>query len=524
MLRVPSTAITVTGHMGVHVEPRGGAPEMAVSRALTLVFAVGVVLRLLLLGQQSFWYDEAASVALATHGAVDLLLGRARDLGNPPLFPLFLHGWMLAVGQASDAWLRVLPALFGIASLPLVFVVGRRLVGDTAARLATLLFAVAPFQVQLAQETRTYSLLVLLGLLSALGLLRALQEPRRVGAWALHAAATCAMLYAHYFAVFLILAEVVALLGRGTRHRRFLVPAALSFAAAAVGYLLWLPALLAQMTTKGNLGRSAESWYLHVAATPFVYGFGTTLAWKQSLSVPRVLLAGFGAVAFGTALLLGVWAGLRSRRPSLLLWWFVLPIAVPFAVSVALFPLYNVRYVVLGSVPFYMLVALGLGAMGRRLRTVALFGIGLSVLASSVSYFRTMVKPNWRAAVAYVEQNVQPGAVILIDADHNEAAYARYATWPTRRIRMMSPPPGAPASRLFGAAASGATTEDVTEAVLAASQVWLVLSEAEPAATRRYDQIFSAWQGGAGLEVQKISLRQFCKSCASIQAPAGGRP
>ncbi len=483
---------------------------------LPVVVAVGTALRFFRIGQQSFWYDEAASVALAVHPVGDLALGRAKDLGNPPLFPVLLHAWISLVGADNDAVVRMLPALFGALSIAMVFVVARRLVSSSAALVTTLLFALAPFHVQLAQETRTYSLLVFVGLVSTWGLLRAFETPARARWWVVHAAATCAMLYAHYFALFLVLAQVGAVVFGHRRDRAVIARAALSFGAAACGYAAWLPALYAQVSTKGNLGRSAESWYLHVAATPFVYGFGTTLAWKHNISGGRLVAAAVGALAFCGALLAGLRVVVRARTQSFLLWWFVVPIAAPLLISVLLFPLYNVRYVVLGSIPFYMLVAVGLDSMGSwaRLRAACAAAIGCAMLLSSGSYFTQVVKPNWRSAVRYVESALQPGDLLLFDADNNETAYARYATAPASRLRMMAPPAaGGDPQRFFGAAFAGAPTVDFTTDVLAAPRAWLVLSDADAAAERRYQQLFASWQAEGQTEFRGISIRLFCRTC-----------
>ena len=74
--------------------------------ASTLVGAIvvaGLVLRFLRLAAQSFWYDEAVSAKLSAAPAWDLLTGRVRDLGNPPLHNLLLHGWAQLFGPGDVA-------------------------------------------------------------------------------------------------------------------------------------------------------------------------------------------------------------------------------------------------------------------------------------------------------------------------------------------------------------------------------------------------------------------------------------
>src|SRR3954451_15426756 len=96
---------------------------------LALVTLAGAVLRLMLLGHQSFWYDEVVSMRLAQSPLGDIVRGRARDLGNPPFHLIVLHCWGKLFGM-SDAALRASSALFGVLSIPAVFSVGRRLIGE----------------------------------------------------------------------------------------------------------------------------------------------------------------------------------------------------------------------------------------------------------------------------------------------------------------------------------------------------------------------------------------------------------
>src|SRR5436190_20055625 len=83
--------------------------------------------------------------------------------------------------------------------------------GRRAALLAGLLAACSPLLVWYSQEARAYALLVLLGSLSVLLMLRALERPSgaRLAAWAVVAALA---LCSHYFAVFLVAPPAAGLL------------------------------------------------------------------------------------------------------------------------------------------------------------------------------------------------------------------------------------------------------------------------------------------------------------------------
>jgi hypothetical protein len=162
---------------------------------------------------------------------------------SPPLYYLLLSAWTRVAGT-SDAALRMLSVLFAAAALPLLWLVGRRTIGRTAAWIACVLFSFAPAAVYYSAEGRMYALLWLLGLaLAWLTLLVARRGARPVLllAWS---AAGAAGLLTHYFFAFVWAACLVWLALHPGRSRR-----TSPLLAGALTLLLVLP------------------WYRHVPAS-----------------------------------------------------------------------------------------------------------------------------------------------------------------------------------------------------------------------------------------------------------------
>src|SRR5436305_2306286 len=126
--------------------------------------------------------------------------------------------------------MRSLPALIGLATVPVTYAAARKLVSRRAALFASAFVAVNPLMVWYSQEARSYSLLTFL---SAAGLYWFARARRRAGALDLAAwsAVSCLALATHYFAVFLVLPEAVLLL-RTRRGRRAALIACAPVAAA----------------------------------------------------------------------------------------------------------------------------------------------------------------------------------------------------------------------------------------------------------------------------------------------------
>ena len=457
--------------------------------ALPALVLLGACVRLLFVSRQSFWYDEAVAAELSKHAVGELLHGLARDNGNPPLYWMLLHFWSRVFGT-SDGALRMLSVAFGVLCIPLVYALGCELATYRIAGLATLLFAVSPYQVYLSQEARVYTLFVFLGMLSAFSLLRALDKPHLARYWILHAFATCAMCYAHYYAFFMVVAEVAFILVHPNLRRVVFARALVSFAAAAIGFLPWLPSFLVQLHTRGSVARSVHTWWLHAAATPVIFGLGRTLIWKQDVTNSRIVVAVLGGLALVTTLAVGLWAARRTPRGVFLYLWFGINLGIPWLVSAALSPLYAERYGALASIPYYFFVAYGLDAWGGKLRWISRVAIGMAITISLALYFTSTVKTDWRSAVRYVETHSKRGDLLLFDADFNETSYARYATLPNQRLRILGPPSS---TRMPATEHAGGSITDAAQEIVRHPRVWLVLSDAEPGSANRYRTFFSSW-------------------------------
>ena len=131
-------------------------------------------LRLFHLGTQSLWYDEGYSVNLAGKGLAQITLETANDI-QPPLYYYLLHLWMGLFGQGEIA-VRGLSLLLGMLSVPLFYILGRRLFSREVGLIAAGLAALSPLYVWYSQEVRMYTLLVALTLGSCYFLWSALEN------------------------------------------------------------------------------------------------------------------------------------------------------------------------------------------------------------------------------------------------------------------------------------------------------------------------------------------------------------
>ncbi len=142
--------------------------------ALWIILAAAAFLRFYRLEVPSLWWDEMV-VPLTSRFPVDYIIDFSRTCEmHPPFFYIFMKG-VTAAGR-SDFALRLVPALFGTASVYLLYRVFRELFNKNMALIAAGLLAANTLQVWINRFVRPYSIILFLFILSLYFLLRFLKN------------------------------------------------------------------------------------------------------------------------------------------------------------------------------------------------------------------------------------------------------------------------------------------------------------------------------------------------------------
>lgn len=202
---------------------------------------LAVLLRALAIGQ-SVWGDELFLYEIVQERGIRDALSVVRETeSTPPLY--FVLAWIAArIGEHDFLWIRIPSLLFSVATVPLVYALGARTVGHTAALIAAALFAIGPFDIFYGTEGRGYAAVAFFCAASTLSLLELVRTGRRQWAVAL-AVTTAAAAYTHYVVAFVLAAQFVWALAVHREHARAVLGAYLG---AALLYLPWLPGALQQ--------------------------------------------------------------------------------------------------------------------------------------------------------------------------------------------------------------------------------------------------------------------------------------
>lgn len=218
---------------------------------------IGATLRLAYLGEVSLWFDESFCWKMSTYPWSEQWSRAAGD-NHPPLYYFVLKAWTTGLGHSPWA-ARLLSVVCGLFAIVGTYFLVREMEASALslgkndwravlpATLAAALVAFSPFQMEWSQTVRMYALGVPLTVWSSWALLVALRQTATWRAWVGYALLIAALIYTHYFGLFILAAHgVYGLSVCGWRARMYgswreWLPALSGpvLAAAIVGVLWW---------------------------------------------------------------------------------------------------------------------------------------------------------------------------------------------------------------------------------------------------------------------------------------------
>jgi uncharacterized membrane protein len=360
---------------------------------LAAVTGVGACLRLVGLDRESLWNDELGSWTQYTQPTIWRAIAHTSPQ-HVPGYWMLMHVWTRVAGD-SEAMLRLPSALLGVATIPAMFALGRRLYGEREGLIAAGLVAVAWAPVHYSQEARPYALLLLAVVLSSAWLTDVVRA-RRAGAppprWAElgYVGAAVAAAYAHYFGAAIVVLHAVAGAFAVRRRRgalRAMAP-------------LWAVLLLAYVPLVRRALRTVPSGLTRTIAP----GVGDVwdvfrFFFNESSGIAALVLAAW-ALALGR--------GLRRRERAsaetwLLVTWLVLPVAGAFAWSAAVRWIFVDHALQIVLPAAYLLLARALTRLPLRSITApALLALLLAHLIAVQRFYTMPHKEQFREAAGYV--------------------------------------------------------------------------------------------------------------------------
>jgi mannosyltransferase len=390
--------------------PRSGGEGRARRARWIVAGETGLALSLgaFQLGHNSLWNDEVFSVRVTSGSWSSLFRSLHVADANMSLYDFLLRLWR-AFGT-SDAALRSLSVVAFAATVPVVYAIGRRLIGRNGALFAGLLMAVAPFAVQYAQQVRSYALVAFLVSLASLCLVIGLQD-RRPAAWAGYSIVGALAMYAHFFAALVLIAHALTLLLSARRR--------LATRQVVVSYLglvvLATPAVVVAL--RGPRGQ------LNWLTRP---GLHAALGQASHLAGGAVTATAFAFVLLvSTPMLIKSWRSTEWGLP-LLLSWLVVPYALALGLSVVATPVFKDRFLIVSLPALVLLAAWCVMRFEHRWSVVAAAVLVGASLIGVVRWYREAPFQDWRTAANFVHEHVQPGDRLRYCASSDGASFRYY--------------------------------------------------------------------------------------------------
>lgn len=375
------------------------------------------------LGSESVWLDELMSIQMVT-GTWQNLWGWFLFLPEQhPLYYLLLRPWLAVLGDSAAA-LRSLSLVFGVAAVPVMYLLGRDLVDARTGVVSAFLMALSPFWLFYSQEGRMYTLLVLLACISTWLFVRHLKArdsgtPAPLGWYWL--VSTLGM-YTHFFFVFVLFGHAaVYLLDRASWRKRITDVLRLGVP-VFLAYLPWLVMLAVGLSGEQEW-KSVRTVIFAVPYTfvRFAVGYGTFVAnyqWQEHVgellreNAPVLALA---VAAHALLALAGMWAWSALRPTARRVLWatLVVPLLLPLALSVITI-LAGERYFMVALPAYLIALATGLVHLltepgsARRLGMVGAAALAwVTVYALQAHYLNPEAgKEQWHDVVAELEARV----------------------------------------------------------------------------------------------------------------------
>jgi 4-amino-4-deoxy-L-arabinose transferase-like glycosyltransferase len=405
----------------------------AVLRTLAALTLIALVLRIPALNS-CLWLDEVLTMARFAKPPLAWIFTSFPDQNQHMLYSLLAHGSLRLFGE--QAWsLRLPSVLFGAGSVWALFLLGRKIAGDTEALLACALMTVSYHHIWFSQNARGYMGLLFFTLLGTWLWMEAIERDN-VRLWTSYIACMALGFWIHMTMLFVLAAHVLIFLVvwlRSGRGRTKLARAAAAFALCLTVTLQLYALSLPEFMRTGLSEVSPPSEWINPLWVV-----------TESLRSLRVGFAGTAVVLCGGVVVAAGWLDIMRRRPSVA-WAMVLPAFMGGASMLALghnlwprFFFFSMGFGLLIAIrgamrlPDLLLGLLGTGPQWRLRAGYAFAGLFILASLSTVPRAYALPKQDFTGARDYVER--LPGAdgrvVVVGLAVH---AYSEYYApqWPS---------------------------------------------------------------------------------------------
>jgi len=370
---------------------------------------IGFILRFYNLGFNSLWLDEATTFNWSKPGFFEIWeISRSADF-HPPLFHWIEH-LVLVFGQ-TEFVLRAMPALLGILTIPVFYLIGKELYDKNVGIISAALLTFSYFGIYYSQEAYSYSMVLFVFSLVILFYLVALRTDD-ITYWVLFGIISAIAFWTHYY-VFVGLGVIYlhAVITRGSQLKKDIRHAKNLLIAFCTTLLLTLPLLFI-----------VGERFFRLTGSPPTYGvLGPILIQETFMRFSGGYSSLNGVITLiYLILMIGglVYLYTQDRNKCLFCVMFlVLPIAISVLISSKM--TMNPRYLIYLLPIYFALIAMCYPILfryipNRKLLYLLVILIGVMNAPLLSQYYTNYTKEDWRGFAGIVQSKTQEGDMIVL--------------------------------------------------------------------------------------------------------------
>ena len=360
--------------------------------SVSLLTGLSALLGFWRLSSKSLWLDEAWSVLISDGSWSEMWTTVTQGHAYQGFYYVLLHQWMELFGESEFA-VRSLSVLFGAATIPVLYLLGKSLFGRTASLAACLVLALSAFFIRYQQEVRGYTVMLLLLTVSTYMLVKALRDSS-LWPWSIYVVTSVLAVYTHLFSLWVLLIHFMVLVLVGANLKRLV----LTYGLVALGSSF----MLRWLQTRGVL---SPSWMPESPSIAYLTRKLRHLVFNESVTV----------IAFALVLATGIGMSIyyiarfgRSSWPVLLvLLWGTLPIAGTFIGSY-IHPMLTARYLIVAFPGLALLAGWSIARLRPLIVRLLVMLVLVGAAAPAMVTWYSSPGHDWRGAVSHVLRHARP--------------------------------------------------------------------------------------------------------------------
>lgn len=392
---------------------------------IIFVLLAAFIIRLINLNQ-SLWLDEAISILAAkNYSFIGIITEYAKGDFHPPGYFIILWIWGRLFGF-SEVSMRFPSVIFGLLTIFLIYLIGKKLFSDKIALFAALLLSINPLHIYYTQEARMYSFATFAVCLNIYLLIKLLKDGKFN--YFYFTFSTLLLLLSDYVAYLIFPAELIFILMCG--YIKSLKHWFISLLVSLLVGLAWVPILLSQLKEGLRASANLPGWTEVVGSIgikPLVLTFVKFIIGRIGNSNLIIYSLFFLPVGLLFAFLIfRSISFVNNNAKRLLIFWVLIPIILASLISI-LIPIYSYFRLLFVLPAFVLLVTMGLFSFKSKIRyALILVVVSVELICSAIYLINPVFqREDWRGLVGFLETS--NNTIILFESNGSFAPFDYYA-------------------------------------------------------------------------------------------------